>query len=71
MGVKQTRLTTAVREARQIRLRNSQELGLSRECVTEALSRLGKGESIRGEALTLEEFAALANHIYDRLQEET
>lgn len=52
-------------------LRNSRELGLSRECVTEALSRLGKGESIRGEALTLEEFAALANHIYDRLQEET
>lgn len=52
-------------------LRNSRELGLSRECVTEVLSRLGKGESIRGEALTLEEFAALANHIYDRLQEET
>ncbi|MDY5846421.1 MAG: 16S rRNA (adenine(1518)-N(6)/adenine(1519)-N(6))-dimethyltransferase RsmA [Bariatricus sp.] len=44
-------------------LKNSPELDLPKEVITEAIGRLGKGASIRGEALTLEEFAALANHI--------
>lgn len=44
-------------------LKNSPELDLPKEVVSEAIDRLGRGASIRGEALTLEEFAELANHI--------
>ena len=36
-------------------------LGLTRECVTEALKKMGLSETIRGEALTLEQFAKLSN----------
>ena len=44
-------------------LKNSPELDLPKEVTSEAIDRLGRGASIRGEALTLEEFAELANHI--------
>ena len=44
-------------------LQNSPELDLPKEVISEAIDRLGRGASIRGEALTLEEFAELANHI--------
>lgn len=41
-------------------LRNSAELSLTKEQVDAAIRAIGKPESIRGEALTLAEFAALA-----------
>ena len=41
-------------------LKNSAELNLSKEVIEQAIEQLGKGASIRGEALTLEEFAQLA-----------
>lgn len=44
-------------------LKNSPELDLPKEVINEAIDRMGRGASIRGEALTLEEFAELANHI--------
>ena len=44
-------------------LKNSPELDLPKEVISEVIDRLGRGASIRGEALTLEEFAELANHI--------
>ncbi len=44
-------------------LKNSPELDLPKEVISEAIDCLGRGASIRGEALTLEEFAELANHI--------
>ena len=44
-------------------LKNSAELDLPKEVIAEAIGRLGRGESIRGEALTLQEFAALTNSI--------
>ena len=44
-------------------LKNSPELDLPKKVISEAIDRLGRGASIRGEALTLEEFAELANHI--------
>lgn len=46
-------------------LKNSSELHLSKEVIEQAIEQLGKGASIRGEALTLEEFAKLANIIVD------
>ena len=46
-------------------LKNSSELNLSKEVIEQAIEQLGKGASIRGEALTLEEFARLANIISD------
>lgn len=42
-------------------LKNSPELDFSKERIEEAIEALGKGASIRGEALTLEEFAQLSN----------
>lgn len=44
-------------------IKNSPELNFSREQVTEALGMIGKTENIRGEALTLEEFAELTNEL--------
>lgn len=44
-------------------LRNSGDLELTREAAQEAIEQLGKGMNVRGEALTLEEFAKLSNHI--------
>ncbi len=42
-------------------LNNSPEILFSKEQIVEAIEQLGRGASIRGEALTLEEFANLAN----------
>lgn len=42
-------------------LKNSPELSFSKEEILEAIQAIGKQENIRGEALTLEEFAELAN----------
>ena len=42
-------------------LTNAAELNLSKEEVQEALEKLGMSATIRGEALTLEQFAALSN----------
>ena len=44
-------------------LKNSDILKYSREEIEEAIQSLGKGASVRGEALTLEEFAALSNRL--------
>lgn len=50
-------------------LKNSPEISLSREEIEQAIAELGKGASVRGEALNLEEFATLSN-IVGRLQQE-
>ncbi|MDO4475357.1 MAG: 16S rRNA (adenine(1518)-N(6)/adenine(1519)-N(6))-dimethyltransferase RsmA [Lachnospiraceae bacterium] len=50
-------------------LRNSSELTLTKEQILEGLSRLGKSESVRGETLTLEEFAKLSDILQDILAE--
>ena len=42
-------------------LNNSDKLNFSKEKITEVIEKLGKGASVRGEALTLEEFAHLTN----------
>ncbi len=42
-------------------LNNSQELTIPKEIIIEAIEQLGRGPSIRGEALTLAEFAKLAD----------
>ena len=44
-------------------LKNSAELDFTKEEIEAAIETLGKGSSVRGEALTLEEFAKLANAI--------
>lgn len=44
-------------------LNNSPEISFTKEEVGEALAALGISENIRGEALTLEQFAALANQL--------
>lgn len=50
-------------------LKNSPEISLSREGIEQAIAELGKGASVRGEALNLEEFAKLSN-IVGRLKQE-
>jgi 16S rRNA (adenine1518-N6/adenine1519-N6)-dimethyltransferase len=47
-------------------LSNFPELGLSKEQATECITSLGVPATIRGEALTLEQFAELSDRIYDR-----
>ena len=47
-------------------LKNSPELDFTKEEIEAAIETLGKRPSIRGEALTLEEFARLADALYDR-----
>ena len=46
-------------------LKNSAELDYAKEEIEAAIEALGRGASIRGEALTLEEFAKLADFLYD------
>ena len=46
-------------------LKNSQELSFSKEEIEKALTNCGLSLNIRGEALTLEKFAELANSFYD------
>lgn len=45
-------------------LNNSDKLSFSKEEITEAIESFGKGSSVRGEALTLEEFAELSNYLW-------
>ena len=51
-------------------LKNSGELNLSKEVITAAIEKLGKGSSVRGEALDLEEFARLTNIIREEMEHE-
>ena len=44
-------------------LGNAPELHISKETVTEALEEMGLGANVRGEALTLAQFAELSNRI--------
>ena len=46
-------------------LKNSAELEYTKEEIAAEIEALGRGASIRGEALTLEEFAKLADFLYD------
>lgn len=48
-------------------LKNAADLHLPREVIEKSIEELGKGPSVRGEALTLEEFAVLSNSIYHRI----
>lgn len=47
-------------------LKNSGELSLSKELIEESIEELGVPANIRGETLTLEQFAALSNIIYHK-----
>lgn len=47
-------------------LKNSSELNFSKEAIVDAIAAIGKPETIRGEALTLEEFAKLSNYLCER-----
>ena len=51
-------------------LKNSGELNLSKEVITAAIEKLGKGSSVRGEALDLEEFARLTSIIKEEMEHE-
>lgn len=51
-------------------LKNSGELNLSKKVITAAIEKLGKGSSVRGEALDLEEFARLTNIIKEEMEHE-
>lgn len=46
-------------------LKNSPEIMFSKEQILNAIEAIGKNENIRGEALTLEEFAKLTNALVD------
>ena len=46
-------------------LNNSGEIQLSKEMIAQAIEELGVSSGIRGEALTLEQFARLSNIIYE------
>ena len=46
-------------------LNNSAELSLSKDVIVKAIENIGKPATVRGEALTLEEFAALTNEIVE------
>lgn len=52
-------------------LNNSQELACTKEEAAQALEYLGLGLSVRGEALTLEEFAGIANYLSGHIGERT
>lgn len=47
-------------------LKNSEALDLSKEQIVEAIEALGKGANVRGEALTLADFAKLSNMISNK-----
>ena len=47
-------------------LNNSPEIQLPKEVIIQAIENLGKGANVRGEALTLEEFATLSNTISEK-----
>ena len=47
-------------------LSNASDLSVPKEIIKEGIEKIGKGTGVRGETLTLEEFARLSNYIYDR-----
>ena len=47
-------------------LSNSDKIDLPKDVITEAIAKLGKVESVRGESLSLEEFAALSNDLWEK-----
>ena len=47
-------------------LSNSDKIDLPKDVITEAIAKLGKGESVRGESLSLEEFATLSNDLWEK-----
>lgn len=49
-------------------LNNSDRLDVPKGAITEAIQQLGKGPSVRGETLTLEEFAKLSNSLWQYMQ---
>ena len=51
-------------------LNNSPEIGLSKEVITAAIEELGKGPNVRGEALSLQEFAFLSNNLNQKVKED-
>ena len=51
------------RKTLQNSINNSPELSLSKDQVVEALDKMGLSQTIRGEALSLEKFAELANYL--------
>ena len=51
------------RKTLQNSINNSPELNLNKEQVVEALDKMGLSQTIRGEALSLEQFATLANYL--------
>ena len=51
------------RKTLQNTINNSPELSLNKEQVVEALDKMGLSQTIRGEALSLEQFATLANYL--------
>ena len=51
-------------------LKNSGELALSKEMIEESIKELGVPINIRGEALSLEQFASLSNIIYKKMKSE-
>ena len=48
-------------------LNNRGEFSISKEVIAEAIEELGVSPTIRGETLTLDQFATLSNIIYDRV----
>lgn len=48
-------------------INNAQDLSIPKEVIVSSIEELGKPASVRGEALTLEEFAELTNHIKRKL----
>ncbi|MDD5935275.1 MAG: 16S rRNA (adenine(1518)-N(6)/adenine(1519)-N(6))-dimethyltransferase RsmA [Clostridiales bacterium] len=51
-------------------LNNSPEISLPKEVITDAIKELGVSETIRGEALTLAQFAELSDIVYEKLHKE-
>ncbi len=49
-------------------LKNSKELGIPKEIIIQGVEELGRGADIRGEALSLEEFARLSNCVSEKLK---
>ena len=49
-------------------LKNDPGLNLEKELIEEAITEIGKPLTVRGEALTLEEFAALSNAVAKRIR---
>lgn len=47
-------------------LNNSHKLDLPKDVIVEAIERLEKGPGVRGESLTLQEFAKLSNYLWEK-----